>query len=228
MDMDCDRFEEDISAYVDGELEPEPVAQVEEHLAACECCQELRDRMMQVKASIGDLPEPEVAPQDLWNPATAAAVAPARPRLTALGIFARIAAVTAVAATSFVFGIVFMGVLQQSARMGSSPTQLMAPGEEKGAPSPGRDQIGAPAPGEPSEQPGRSGEATGTESGDGTMYGGSVGRGSAVEPTVTVKPFTGTKPHGAAKAYLLTIDDTVVLIAIDSEGRVISARPLGR
>jgi hypothetical protein len=217
MDMDCDRFEEDISAYVDGELAPERAARLQDHLAACECCRELRDRMMQLKTSIGDLPEPEIAPEGLWSPATA--VAPARPRLTALGIFARVAAVTAVAATSFVFGIVFMGVLQQSAQMGSSPTQLAAPSEEKGAPSGERDQIGAPAP---SEEP--------TSRGDSSVpgYDTSSGPGSAAEPTVTIKPFTGTKPHGAAKAYVLTVDDTMVLIAIDREGKVLSARPLAR
>jgi len=161
--------------------------------------------------------EPEIAPEGLWSPATA--VAPARPRLTALGIFARVAAVTAVAATSFVFGIVFMGVLQQSAQMGSSPTQLAAPSEEKGAPSGERDQIGAPAP---SEEP--------TSRGDSSVpgYDTSSGPGSAAEPTVTIKPFTGTKPHGAAKAYVLTVDDTMVLIAIDREGKVLSARPLAR
>ncbi len=214
--MDCDRFEEDISAYVDGELAPERAARLQDHLATCECCRELRDRMMQLKTSIGDLPEPEIAPEELWSPATA--VAPARPRLTALGIFARVAAVTAVAATSFVFGIVFMSVLQQSAQMGSSPVELMAPTEEKGAPS-GRDQIGAPAPPEES-----------TSRGDSSVpgYETSSGPRSAAEPTVTVKPYAGAKPPGAAKAYVLTVDDTVLLIAIDREGRVIAARPLGR
>src|SRR5687768_7268311 len=48
--------DEDISAYLDGELAASAAARLESHLTGCERCREARDGFIEVKAAVHALP----------------------------------------------------------------------------------------------------------------------------------------------------------------------------
>lgn len=215
--MDCKGLENDISAYVDGELERQRAAQLEAHFESCECCRELRDQMSRLKTSIGDLPEPEVSPETFLSPAVA--VTPQRFGKVAT-ILSRVAAVAAVAIASFALGIGFSSMSQRSLQLASPPSAGSGAGAEKGAAPRSRDQIGA------AESAREQSPTTGAGSIGSGAPSGSYG---APAPTsVKIERYTGPKPANAAYVYRLTVGESVVLIAIDRRGKVLWARPAKR
>lgn len=54
----CD-FSELISPYIDGELEPDVAAQVEEHLKVCSDCRSMHEELRQIKDALGSLSQVE-------------------------------------------------------------------------------------------------------------------------------------------------------------------------
>ena len=58
--MKCEQFEEQLSAYLDGELTSELLAQLEAHLAACTICGEALARMRHTVALVQNVQEVEV------------------------------------------------------------------------------------------------------------------------------------------------------------------------
>jgi anti-sigma factor RsiW len=61
--MTCERTEELLSAYLEGELAPAERAEVEAHLAACPECAELAGLMREGMAAAAALPELEPSPE---------------------------------------------------------------------------------------------------------------------------------------------------------------------
>ncbi len=61
--MTCERTEELLSAYLEGELAPAERAEVEAHLAACPECAELAALVREGMAAAAALPELEPSPQ---------------------------------------------------------------------------------------------------------------------------------------------------------------------
>ena len=60
--MTCDRIEELLSAYLEGELAPKDQAEVETHLASCPDCAELAGLMKRTLAATAAFPEVEPSP----------------------------------------------------------------------------------------------------------------------------------------------------------------------
>lgn len=52
--MNCTSCQELLSAYVDGELSPQEVMAVNEHLHGCPICRQERDSLLELKASLGE------------------------------------------------------------------------------------------------------------------------------------------------------------------------------
>ena len=55
----CERYEERISALVDGELSPEEAAEVRAHMAHCPACRAMYEAFAAVGAAVGELPVPD-------------------------------------------------------------------------------------------------------------------------------------------------------------------------
>jgi hypothetical protein len=78
-DPTCDRLAPDLSAYVDGELAPEPSADLEAHLARCGACRADLEALAHLGAELaGHFAELQA------GPAVAESAPPARPRLLPL------------------------------------------------------------------------------------------------------------------------------------------------
>ncbi|HOW86344.1 MAG TPA: zf-HC2 domain-containing protein [Candidatus Aminicenantes bacterium] len=60
--MTCERIEELLSAYLEGELAPAERAEVEGHLAACPACAEFAGLMREALAAAASFPEVEPSP----------------------------------------------------------------------------------------------------------------------------------------------------------------------
>lgn len=60
--MTCERIEELLSAYLEGELGAAEKAAVEDHLAACPACAELLAALRQVTGAMAAFPEAEPSP----------------------------------------------------------------------------------------------------------------------------------------------------------------------
>jgi anti-sigma factor RsiW len=64
--MDCDRYEESLSAYVDGELAYEKRAELEKHLLDCPDCSRRLEEMRRIE-SFKPLLEPKEVPPEKWR-----------------------------------------------------------------------------------------------------------------------------------------------------------------
>jgi len=62
--MRCWRARRLVSAYMDGELEEEPRAGVEQHLASCPTCPPLYASLVGVRAAMGGLRDPDSVVED--------------------------------------------------------------------------------------------------------------------------------------------------------------------
>lgn len=125
---ECSRFEEDICALVDGELDDAGATELAAHLAVCPRCLELQAQMKSLKQSIAALPEPVLSERqirEMQSAVTAIAADPGTahetPEATSrsrrrFGVLVQVAAATLIAAASFAFGIQF------AALRGSLPT----------------------------------------------------------------------------------------------------------
>lgn len=60
--MSCDKVQDLLSPYLDGELEPGARAEMEAHFASCPACAGLADRMRQALAAFASFPEVEPGP----------------------------------------------------------------------------------------------------------------------------------------------------------------------
>jgi len=226
--MDCTRFEEDISAYVDGELEPQEARGIEEHLASCECCRDLRDQMTAMKTAVSELPEPDIAPEDLWSFAPAATSAQPNRILV---VVSRVAAVAMIAVASFAFGIAFSTLQQRSGQLPSTAGSIQ---QKEAAPtSPETGDASDTGPKGAGEQRGGyiGGDSEGTLPPSGstaTEYGSPDDGGSSASGQLQIKiePFSGPKPHGAAFAYRITAGKVAVMVGIDRRGRVLVVKPI--
>ncbi|NIA20754.1 MAG: hypothetical protein GWP05_02030 [Anaerolineaceae bacterium] len=62
--MLCDRIQDNLSAYIDGEAGPELAAEIDQHLRQCEHCQRLLDELRSVSAVLNSMPQ-HAAPSTL-------------------------------------------------------------------------------------------------------------------------------------------------------------------
>jgi RNA polymerase sigma-70 factor, ECF subfamily len=76
--MHCWRARRHISGYLDGELQPETAAAVEEHLAGCPTCPPLYASLVGIRASLGGLRDPDAVIPDQIAARVAAALSRAR------------------------------------------------------------------------------------------------------------------------------------------------------
>lgn len=60
--MTCERFEELLSAYLEGEAGPDEKREFESHLAACPACAELFSVFRETQAALAGFPEAEPGP----------------------------------------------------------------------------------------------------------------------------------------------------------------------
>ena len=60
--MDCDEFVEQVTAYLDGALNPEQERRVLDHLDLCDGCSAYLGQVRATIAAVGDLPEPDGLP----------------------------------------------------------------------------------------------------------------------------------------------------------------------
>ena len=62
-DLDCRRFVEQVTAYLEGTLSPEADQDFLDHLALCDGCERYLDQIRQTQQVLGDLP-PDTLPDD--------------------------------------------------------------------------------------------------------------------------------------------------------------------
>jgi hypothetical protein len=60
---ECQAFEADLSALIDGELVPEREARVRAHLTGCAACSGRLEALRRVDLALADLPQPAVSPR---------------------------------------------------------------------------------------------------------------------------------------------------------------------
>ena len=72
--MNCQQAREHASDYIDGELDDQTAALLEEHLGHCATCPPLMAALIGVLAELRDLPT--VEPSPAWVQATVARAAP--------------------------------------------------------------------------------------------------------------------------------------------------------
>jgi len=60
--MNCQRIEELLSAYLEGDLSPEDKREVEAHLEACSSCSELLSALRETQEALAGFPELEPSP----------------------------------------------------------------------------------------------------------------------------------------------------------------------
>lgn len=65
--MSCKRFEEEISAYIDGELSREREKFVRDHLSSCSDCQALFHKMTELKKKVGQVARAELPEEELYE-----------------------------------------------------------------------------------------------------------------------------------------------------------------
>jgi anti-sigma factor RsiW len=61
----CTDFEQDLVLLVGGELEPDQVARVEEHVGSCEACARLRARLERSQALLATAPIPRISSDEI-------------------------------------------------------------------------------------------------------------------------------------------------------------------
>lgn len=66
MTMSCAAFQDEVSAYLDGELEDSSMPEVDEHLGQCQPCRDLRDNYKRVTALVVSSSEKIEIP-DIWS-----------------------------------------------------------------------------------------------------------------------------------------------------------------
>jgi anti-sigma factor RsiW len=68
--MSIHRIQHDLSAYLDGELPPEEMADVRRHVAQCQACQDELEELRSTKKLLSRLAQPELPPdfaRELWS-----------------------------------------------------------------------------------------------------------------------------------------------------------------
>ncbi|WP_432007082.1 anti-sigma factor family protein [Streptomyces parvus] len=69
----------EISDLTEGLLAPSRTAEVQQHLAECDLCAEVRDSLEEIRGLLGTMPDPEPMPEDIAARIDAALAAEARP-----------------------------------------------------------------------------------------------------------------------------------------------------
>ncbi|MGW1293286.1 anti-sigma factor family protein [Streptomyces sp. NPDC002533] len=69
----------EISDLTEGLLTPSRTAEVQQHLAECDLCAEVRDSLEEIRGLLGTMPDPEPMPEDIAARIDAALAAEARP-----------------------------------------------------------------------------------------------------------------------------------------------------
>ncbi|MFF3030244.1 anti-sigma factor family protein [Streptomyces rubiginosohelvolus] len=69
----------EISDLTEGLLAPSRTAEVQQHLAQCDLCSEVRDSLEEIRGLLGTMPDPEPMPEDIAARIDAALAAEARP-----------------------------------------------------------------------------------------------------------------------------------------------------
>ncbi|MFE9302435.1 anti-sigma factor family protein [Streptomyces sp. NPDC006856] len=72
----------EISDLTEGLLAPSRSAEVQQHLAECDLCAEVRDSLEEIRELLGTVPDPEPMPEDIAARIDAALAAEARPTLS--------------------------------------------------------------------------------------------------------------------------------------------------
>ncbi|MFD8661630.1 anti-sigma factor family protein, partial [Streptomyces globisporus] len=69
----------EISDLTEGLLAPSRTAEVQQHLAQCDLCSEIRDSLEEIRGLLGTMPDPEPMPEDIAARIDAALAAEAGP-----------------------------------------------------------------------------------------------------------------------------------------------------
>jgi hypothetical protein len=134
--------EEQLSAYVDGELDARVRRDVQAHLATCEACSTLVDELRQTKSMLAELPRPAVPRSFALGPEYA--VPRREPARRASFTFAPVAALTVLLALLFVDAANFSGSSSTSSDESGGATTGGAPAAARQAESTQKDAAGAP------------------------------------------------------------------------------------
>ena len=144
------RFRDQLSAYIDGELEASAAERLETHLAACEGCRLELEQLRATAAALRDLPEVQAPRSFTLSPERAAARRPLTGAAAPLALGMRLAAVGLAVALAAVF-VVDLGGLAEDNEAGTTAPQMLA--DEDAAVPGAEDSAGyATTPEAPSER----------------------------------------------------------------------------
>ena len=144
------RFRDQLSAYIDGELEAAAAERLETHLAACEGCRLELEQLRATAAALRDLPEVQAPRSFTLSPERAAARRPLTGATAPLALGMRLAAAGVAVALAAVF-VVDLGGLAEDNEAGTTAPQMLA--DEDAAVPGAEDSAGyATTPEAPSER----------------------------------------------------------------------------
>lgn len=135
------RWQDQLSAYLDGALSARARRQVEAHLAVCQACQQGLAQLQATVQVLRALP-PMAVPRSFALPAGVAAAGPPNPLATRAYRASRVAAAGVAVALALVITLDLLGVATREEGGGAPTTQLAAPATTAMAPLP----KGTPAP----------------------------------------------------------------------------------
>ena len=131
--MNCKDIREDLSAHLDGELDPARRAEIDGHLASCDGCRAELERLRRLSKLLGDVPR-AAAPAGLASRIVAAARVP-RPRILRLPRWTGALAAAAAALLVGVVSFVAMRREEEPARDMATPAAVRGAAELAGTPA---------------------------------------------------------------------------------------------
>ncbi|MDO8611297.1 MAG: zf-HC2 domain-containing protein [Dehalococcoidia bacterium] len=143
------RFRDQLSAYIDGELEAAAAERLEAHLAACEGCRLELGQLRATAAALRDLPEAEVPRSFTLSPERAAGRRPLTRATAPLALGMRLAAAGVAVALAAVFVVDLGGLAEDNEAGTAAPQAASDRGTEYGAPNDGAATPNAEGAGTP-------------------------------------------------------------------------------
>ena len=195
------RFRDQLSAYIDGELEAAAAERLEAHLAACEGCRLELGQLRATAAALRDLPEAEAPRSFTLSPERAAGRRPLTRATAPLALGMRLAAAGVAVALAAVFVVDLGGLAEDNEAGTAAPQAASDRGTEYAAPDDGGAAPNAEGAGTPA--------ASGAPAGD---------RNDSGTPTQTseVQPPAGTGGDGidALAAAEIALGVTLGLLVV--------------
>ncbi len=137
------RLRDQLSAYIDGELDDSAAERLERHLAECGRCRQEMEQLRATVAALQELPAVEPPRSFTLSPERAAAPRPAQPGVTPLALGMRLAAAGVAAALVAVVLVDLGDVGDNGAGDGDAASQMLS---ERLAEEGGLDATDDPAP----------------------------------------------------------------------------------